>query len=216
MAAVTYSTVMKWLDAALHAAVQGPLDKSLSFLDDILSFIGPGSISYLTGLALKHAGYLYRLLLKVPVLRFALLASQWGLTQYYLLFVVESYWGAASQIIFCISKYPLLMSMPCDLMPLKTFVPMCRQPATSRHTQKQALRLTEHICCAVSRLSQTLNNGRDTNGGVANGNHLAHGVKVQGIPSILAQLLITRVDFLLRFICSMLYGDHLTAHLALG
>ncbi len=44
-------------------------------------------------LAMARAGDLYRMFLAVPVLRFALLVSQWGLTQYYLLFEVESYWG---------------------------------------------------------------------------------------------------------------------------
>ena len=84
------------IETGVQAGLQVLINNGLRIVDVFVSFVGPGTISYVTGIALKHAGDLYRLLLTIPVLRFALLASQWGLTRYYLLFVIESYWGEAS------------------------------------------------------------------------------------------------------------------------
>lgn len=71
--------------AELLAVLNQPLDKAITAIghwsDELASYI------------LQHAGDIYQVAIGVPLLKTALVPSQWGKTEYYLLFEVEAHWG---------------------------------------------------------------------------------------------------------------------------
>ena len=62
-------------------------------LDQSITAIGQWS-EELASYILQHAGDIYQVAIGVPLLKTVLVPSQWGKTEYYLLFEVEQYWGS--------------------------------------------------------------------------------------------------------------------------